>query len=60
MNKGYLNEYEARRRAREDIAKHAYEHEKKMGRDPSFESVKRHTDERADIQDKRKDRNIRD
>lgn len=50
----------ARKNAREDGAKHLYEHEKRLGKDPSYESCQRHVNERADIQDKRKDWNIKD
>lgn len=55
-----MNQDEARARARLDTARAVYEHEKKQGKDPSFESVRRYVNERADVQDKRKDWKIKE
>lgn len=55
-----MNEYEGRRRARENGARAIYDHEKKMGRDPSFDSCQRKMNERADIVDAKRDRNIKE
>lgn len=47
---------EAGRNAREWGARNLYNHEKKKGNDPSFDSVQRYINERADIVDKQKER----
>lgn len=51
-----MNNYESRRKARENGARALLEHERKLGRDPSFESCQRRMNERADICDVKKDR----
>lgn len=51
-----LTKDEARARAREDCTKHYIEHERKLNRYVSEESARRYVNERADVQDKKRDR----
>lgn len=55
-----MNRDDARARAREITARNYYEHQVKQGKQPSYDSVKREVNERADRQDKRKDWNIKE
>lgn len=54
-----MNEYEARKNAREDLTRVICEHEKKLGHLPNEEKARRLADERADRIDKKQDRNIK-
>lgn len=57
---GNLSTDESRRNAREDCVKHYIEHERRQGRDVSEEKVRTYINQRADVQDKRKDWGVKD
>jgi hypothetical protein len=55
-----MNQYEARKRAREDGVKTFIDHERRQGREPTQQAVEKFVHQRADHVDKKRDRNIKD
>ena len=54
-----MNQYEQRKKGREEVARRVYEHEVRQGGNTSYEQIKRNFDKRADKLDAHKDRNIK-
>lgn len=50
-----MNQYETRKLSRERVANILLEHERKQGRDPSFDSCQRRINDRADYLDTKKE-----